>query len=116
MSQIHFNKIEEAIRAKIRESSPGLFSVLELNCKRFTGKSCARLLLEEPSRLVEILESLYDEASVFLILRWNFINPILQLLGIDDYDLEEMLADMAINEPEEFLKKIHELLSQYFSS
>ncbi len=115
MSNLNLFKLEEAIKTKIRENSPGLFSILELNCKRFIGKSCVRLLLEEPNKLVEILEMIYDEASVFLIIRWNFINPILQLLGIDDYDLEEILTDMAINEPEEFVKKIRELLSSKLS-
>ncbi len=111
MDEFSLHKLEEKIKSRIREESPGLYGILDLNCKRAEKKSCIRLLLEEPEKFVEVLSTLYDEGTLFLIIRWNFIRPIFEMLGIEDYYLEESLADLLFEDPQEFKEKINKLLN-----
>ncbi|MCE4609522.1 MAG: hypothetical protein F7C36_03965 [Desulfurococcales archaeon] len=113
MDEFSLQKLEEKIKARIREESPGLYGILDLNCKRAEKKSCIRLLLEKPEKFVEVLSTMYDEGTLFLIVRWNFIRPIFEMLGIEDYYLEESLTDLLFEDPQEFKEKLDKLLNDF---
>jgi len=95
--------VSDVVRVKLRLSFPGLFELLEIICKKNTGKDCISLLIEDPAKLRDLIIERYGLPLIAKRIAERILRPMVEELEIDVS--VPKLTDLFLGDPEE-LKRI----------
>ncbi len=97
------------IEKRIYTKSPGVFLLLNLNCKNRFGSSFARLLLEDPSKLYKIITDTYrDEITANFIFKDLLVKSLATELGYPD--MADSLYEAALKDQEKYKSLIQDMM------
>jgi hypothetical protein len=99
------SKLVSIVKRYMDSKAPGYFTSLDIFCRKFSGKSCIDLLIDEPDKL-KLGNDIY---TAYFIIKYLFLRPI--LIELDRLDVEEELATLFIQNPEKFREKLKQILN-----
>lgn len=103
--------VAEVARVKLRLTFPGLFELLEIICKKNTGKDCISLLMEDPAKLRDVILERYSLPLIAKRIAEKILRPLVEELDIDIP--VPKLADLFVDNPEELKKILSKALKKY---
>lgn len=103
--------VSDVVRIKLRLSFPGLFELLEIICKKNTGKDCISLLMEDPAKLRDLILERYGLPLVAKRIAEKILRPLVEELDIDVP--VPRLADLFLDNPEELEKILSKATKKY---
>jgi len=105
------SKLVSIVKRYMDSKAPGYFTSLDIFCRKFSGKSCIDLLIDEPDKLRDVLVNKLgnDIYTTYFIIKYLFLRPI--LIELDRLDVEEELATLFIQNPEKFREKLKQILN-----
>ena len=103
-------RIYVLVKREMETRVPGYWESLEGWCLKLYRRGCIDLFLDEPEKLRNVLSVRYggDTLSVYFVIRYLFLRPI--LVELNKTDVEEELATIFINNVEMFKKRLSEIL------
>lgn len=103
-------ELESELKRYLARKAVGQYPLLQAICLKMECRRVTELLLQHPSKILEMLRQLYhDEDTVRFALRVLIFRPI--LLKLNMLDMEEELINLIYKDPEKFKSTILEKLA-----
>ncbi|MEM1645527.1 MAG: hypothetical protein QXL96_06630 [Ignisphaera sp.] len=103
--------VAEVVRVKLRLTFPGLFELLEIICKKNTGKDCISLLIEDPAKLRDVILERYSLPLIVKRIAEKILRPLVEELDVNIP--VPKLVDLFMDNPEELKKILSRAFKKY---